>query len=83
MSHAWAVGEIHDGPTEGGGIMLLSYQWWRSDNFTMNDKPVQGARFVQLGVTDDGQLWAWGWGPLYGETERREVQQYGRETRSR
>ena len=92
VTHAWAVGERCDDPLdvnlvalyqEQHGILKLSYQWWRSENFTIGDQPVLCADYAALHLNDDGSPQALAWGPVYGVTERREVQQYGRETRKR
>ena len=52
VTHAWAVGERCDGPVERGGILPLSYQWWRSDNFTIG--PARLARAKSLAGDSNG-----------------------------
>lgn len=83
VTHAWAVGTWEVGtPFEADDqpfVTRVSYQWWRSTEFTMDDRPVRGAAMLFLGREPDGAPVAYGYSPRFGITERANVQQYGRE----
>ena len=76
-THAWAIGTPFMASGQPEGVVRVRYQWWRSDHFTMEDRPVRGCWQLFVGCEEDGTALAYGAGPIFGDTERRNVQQYG------